>query len=129
MGLTNWPNQNIRKSDVGVSKNYLADPEIKELNRLTTILLDIFEDQMDIGRLKLMSEAEALLDAQLSSLGRSVLRRGGRVSMIDAKRHAEHEYEKYKEQQKVLRHAQADVAISNLKLAAKSAIGRKSRKK
>lgn len=32
MGLTNWPNDNIRKADVAVSKNYLAEAEIKELN-------------------------------------------------------------------------------------------------
>ena len=50
MGLTSWPNDNIRKQDVTVSKNYLAEAEIRELNRLTTILLDIFEDQADLGR-------------------------------------------------------------------------------
>ncbi len=44
MGLRTWPNDNIRKQDAIVSKNYLADGEIRELNRLTTILLDIFED-------------------------------------------------------------------------------------
>lgn len=95
--------------------DYLAPTEIKELNRLTTILLDIFEDQMDIGRLKLMSEATALLDRQLSNLGRVVLRSGGRVSMTDAKRHAESEYEEFKIRQKQLRHAQADEAIAQLK--------------
>lgn len=42
MGLQTWQNDNIRKTDAAVSKNYLADAEIKELNRLTTILLDIF---------------------------------------------------------------------------------------
>jgi hypothetical protein len=49
MGLRTWPNTNIRKSDVVTSKNYLTPIEIRELNRLTTILLDIFEDQMDLG--------------------------------------------------------------------------------
>jgi hypothetical protein len=115
MGLQNWPNENIRKSDTTVSKNYLGASEIKELNRLTTILLDIFEDQFDIGRLKLMSEASTLLDRQLAGLGRSVLRTGGRVSMVDAKRHAENQYEKFKVKQKAIRHAQADIAIVQLK--------------
>lgn len=117
MGLQTWPNDNIRKADVTTSKNFLAPAEIKELNRLTTILLDIFEDQMDIGRLKMMAEATALLDAQLSSLGRVVLRSGGKVSMSDAKRHAEREYDKFKEQQKKLRHAEADKAIAEIKKA------------
>ena len=57
MGLRTWPNDNVRKADVGVSKNYLAEAEIKELNRLTNILLDIFEDQLDMGRLVVMQDA------------------------------------------------------------------------
>jgi hypothetical protein len=48
-----------------VSKNYLVEAELKELNRLTTILLDIFEDQLDIGRISTMAEIEALLGGQL----------------------------------------------------------------
>ncbi|MFO1080231.1 MAG: RhuM family protein [Reyranellaceae bacterium] len=56
MGLQAWQNDNIRKTDVGVSKNYLSEPEIKELNRLTTILLDIFEDQLELGRLVVMQD-------------------------------------------------------------------------
>jgi hypothetical protein len=119
MGLQTWPNDNIRKADVTTSKNYLADREIQELNRLTTILLDIFEDQLDIGRLKTMVEAGHLLDKQLKDLGRSVLRSGGRVSMQDAKRHAEHEYVKFKAKVKALRHEAADKVISEIKIAQK----------
>lgn len=120
MGLTSWPNANIRKSDVAVSKNYLANAEVRELNRLTTILLDIFEDQIDIGRLKLMREADILLDAQLANLGRVVLRHGGSVAMTDAKIHAEREYAKFKVAQKALRQAQADEAIAAIKAAQKT---------
>lgn len=120
MGLTNWPNANIRKSDVTTSKNYLGDSEIKELNRLTVILLDIFEDQMDIGRLKLMSEATRLLDDQLRSLGRGVLDSGRSVAMVDAKVHAEREYAKFKAAQQALRQAQADEAIASIKAAQKT---------
>ena len=120
MGLQAWPNTNIRKSDVATSKNYLGKSEIKELNRLTTILLDIFEDQMDIGRLKLMSEASGLLDAQLGNLGRSVLRSGGRNAMTDAKAHAEREYSKYKTALKIERHNEADRAIAEIKITQKS---------
>ena len=120
MGLQAWPNTNIRKSDVATSKNYLGKSEIKELNRLTTILLDIFEDQMDIGRLKLMSEASGLLDAQLGNLGRSVLRSGGQIAMTDAKAHAEREYSKYKTALKIERHNEADRAIAEIKITQKS---------
>ena len=49
ISLVAWQGDNTRKSDVVISKNYLAETEIKELNRLTTILLDIFEDQLVLG--------------------------------------------------------------------------------
>lgn len=120
MGLQSWPNENIRKADAGTSKNYLAAAEVKELNRLTTILLDIFEDQIDIGRLTKMADAAALLDGQLANLGRTVLRSGGSVSMADAARHAEHEYEKFKTAQKQLRHDRADRDIAAIKDAQKA---------
>jgi hypothetical protein len=43
MGLQTWPKDEIRQADALIAKNYLTDPELRELNRLTTILLDIFE--------------------------------------------------------------------------------------
>lgn len=120
MGLRTWPNENIRKSGVIVSKNYLGEAEVRELNRLTTILLDILEDQMDIGKLKLMREANELLDNQLQSLGRVVLRGGGKVAMSDAQDFAKRQYAKFKEDQKALRHEQADRAIAEIKSARKT---------
>lgn len=119
MGLQTWQNDNIRKTDVAVSKNYLADGEIKELNRLTTILLDIFEDQLDIGRLVVMQDAQTLLDRQLDQLGRTVLRSGGSVKASDAKRLAETQYEKFDQQRKLKRHLEADERISALAKEAK----------
>ncbi|WP_137680947.1 RhuM family protein [Aurantiacibacter suaedae] len=125
MGLRTWPNENIRKADVTVSKNFLGESEIKELNRLTVILLDIFEDQMDMGRLRTMDEASSLFDTQLRGLGRVVLRGGGRVKMVDAKRHAELEYGKYKAEQKRLRHEEADKAIAEIKATQKEITGKR----
>lgn len=123
MGLQTCPNENIRKADVITSKNYMAEAEIKELNRLTTILLDIFEDQMNMGRLTLMSEASRLLESQLKQLGRVVLKDGGRVAMTSAKTHAEREYSKFDATRKAARHAEADRAIAAIKAGVK-AIGR-----
>jgi hypothetical protein len=115
MGLTTWPKDNIRKQDVLVSKNYLGDGEIRELNRLTTILLDIFEDQLDIGRLIVMSDARNLLDQQLANLNRSVLRHGGRIKMEDAKAKAEREYDRFDAARKLQRHQEAEALIKQLK--------------
>lgn len=126
MGLQSWGNENIRKSDVGVSKNYLAEAEIRELNRLTDILLNIFEDQADIGRLVTIQNARDLLDAQLKNLGRVVLDGGGTVSADKAKAKAdkakakaEGEYAKWAAAQKAERHRLADEAIAALVTEAK----------
>lgn len=119
MGLQSWPNDNIRKLDVVVSKNYLAEREVKELNRLTTILLDIFEDQLDLGRLIVMQDAQTLLDQQLNQLGRTVLRHGGSVKAADAKRIAEGQYEKFDRSRKLERQKDADRLIADLASEAK----------
>jgi hypothetical protein len=117
--MQTWPKDDIRKQDVAVSKNYLAEAELKELNRLTTILLDIFEDQMDLGRLIVMDDAVRLLDAQLQGLGRSVLRGGGSVSAMQARQHAHAEYEKFDNRRKAVRHAEADRRLAELARKAK----------
>ena len=120
MGLKTWPKDNIRKQDALVSKNYLADGEVRELNRLTTILLDIFEDQLDIGRLVAMNDARTLLDQQLTNLSRSVLRHGGRVKMEDAKAKAEREYDRFSATRKLARHEAADALIRQLRAEEKT---------
>lgn len=120
MGLRSWPKDNIRKQDVTVSKNYLTEAEIKELNRLTTILLDIFEDQLELGRLILMADAQALLDRQLQQLGRTVLRGGGSVAAEAARQHVEREYEAFDRTRKIARQREAEETIAALTKEAKS---------
>lgn len=111
MGLQNWPNENIRKNDVVTSKNYLAEGEIRELNRLTEILLGIFEDQLELGRLVTMVDARHLLDEQLRNLGRTVLTDGGRVSHAKAKQKAHEEYEKFDQVRREQRKQEANSEI------------------
>ncbi len=120
MGLLTWAKDEIRKSDTAVSKNYLAEPEIKELNRLTTILLDIFEDQMELGRIVAMDDAKQLLERQLTSLGRAILRTGGSVSSETALMRAEKEYRQFNAARKAARHSEADDAIRELAQSAKT---------
>lgn len=120
MGLQYWPNDNIRKADATVSKNYLSEREVRELNRLTTILLDIFEDQVDVGKLVAMEDARKLLDQQLLQLNRVVLRAGGSVKASAAKRRAEAEYSKFDRIRKKERQLEAD---RNLAALAKEAKG------
>ena len=50
MGLTSWkggPEGRIHSSDVTVAKNYLSEDEIRQLNRLVTMLLDTLEDRAE----------------------------------------------------------------------------------
>jgi hypothetical protein len=114
MGLRTWPKDAIRQQDALVAKNYLAEPEIRELNRVTTILLDIFEDQLDIGKLKTMAEVEQTLDRQLKSLNRPVLAHGGAVKSAAAERHAKEQYRDFDEKRRALRHAEADTQLAEL---------------
>lgn len=120
MGLQTWPTDNVRKQDATVSKNYLTDAEITELNRLTSILLDIFEDQLDIGRLVMMEDARRLLDRQLQQLGRAVLRGGGSISADQAKARAEAQYLEFDRRRKLERRHEADAHVAELAAVAKS---------
>jgi hypothetical protein len=48
MGLTSWknaPSGKVLKSDVSLVKNYLEEPELKELNRIVSMYLDYAENQ------------------------------------------------------------------------------------
>lgn len=115
MGLATWPKADIRQSDALIAKGYLVEIELGELNRLTVILLDIFEDQLAIGKLTLMREATELLDAQLMGLRRAVLTRGGSVAHKDAEAHAKREYKKFDAQRRLQRKASADAELAELR--------------
>jgi hypothetical protein len=115
MGLRAWKGDHVTQADVDVAKNYLAEREIKELNRLTVILLDIFEDQLDLGKIGTMQQIETLLDDQLRSLSRQVLRGGGSVKTVHAKAHAIEQYKEFNAKRKAIRHAEADAKLAALK--------------
>jgi hypothetical protein len=117
MGVQTFSGSEVLKSDTATAKNFLQGSELKELNRLTTILLDVFEDQLDVGRLTLMSEAKALLDAQLKGLSRPVLRGGGSVSKADADRRVDAEYKKFDERRRALRAERIAEELAALKAA------------
>lgn len=115
MGLQTWAKRDLLQSDATTAKNYLAEPELRELNRLTTILLDIFEDQLEIGKLTLMDQASNLLDMQLANLSRPVLRGGGSTSRDDAERHAKAEYRKFDDARRARRAQETLQELQTLK--------------
>lgn len=80
MGLTAWKGSRVRKGDTMIAKNYLAEPEIKELNRVVTMFLDVAEDRAERRKTMAMSDWENELDRFLVFNERPVLTGAGRVS-------------------------------------------------
>jgi len=99
MGLTTWkkaPGGKVLKSDVTVAKNYLAEDEIKALERIVTMYLDYAEDQAARHRPMRMVDWVEKLDGFLSFNEYEVLENAGRVSAAVAKELAEGEYERFR---------------------------------
>lgn len=120
MGLTNWAGTIVRKGDVAVGKNYLAEEEVSELNRIVTMYLDFAEDQAKRRTTMTMGEWSDRLDAFLTFNDREVLTNGGKVQMAVAKALAE---QRYVEFHAARRTAEADAADA-ADFAAIEALGR-----
>ncbi len=80
MGLTTWEGGRVRKKDVVTAKNYLAEDEVSELNRVVTMYLDFAEDQARRRKTMTMKEWEQKLDDFLAFNERDVLKHAGNIS-------------------------------------------------
>lgn len=99
MNLQTWhnmPNGDITKTDIAVAKNYLTEPELKELQYIINMFLDFAEHKADAEEPIFMKEWEQELDKFLVFNQKQILNNAGTVSRIDALRHASCEYAKYK---------------------------------
>ncbi len=99
MGLTTWkdaPDGKILKSDVTIAKNYLSETELKNLNNVVNIFLDIAEDNAERNIPMYMKDWKKEVDAVLSMRHYDILEDKGKISKKDADKKAEREYEKYK---------------------------------
>lgn len=95
MGLTNWKGSRVRKGDVTVSKNYLKEEEVSELNRIVTMFLDFAEDQALRRKQMSMTAWIAQADRFLVFNERNVLNNPGRVSHERMEAIAHQRYEAY----------------------------------
>lgn len=114
MGLTSWknaPKGNIRKTDVGIAKNYLTEKELDGLNRIVTMYLDYAENQALKGVVMYMKDWIEKLEAFLQFNEASVLKHLGKVSHEVALALAESEFEKYRIAQDKLMESDFDKAI------------------
>jgi len=117
MGLTTWknaPKGAIRKTDVGIAKNYLIEKEIDSLNRIVSMYLDYAETQARKGAVMFMKDWVGKLDAFLQFNEEAVLKHQGRVSHEVAVALAETEYEKYRIIQDKLIESDFDKEIKRL---------------
>ena len=99
MGLTNWkesPNGKILKSDVTIAKNYLSETELRNLNNVVNIFLDIAEDNAERNIPMYMKDWKKEVDIVLSVRHYDILEGKGTISKKQADEKAENEYEKYK---------------------------------
>lgn len=98
MGLTNWkdsPDGKILKSDVTIAKNYLSETELKNLNNVVNIFLDIAEDNAERKIPMYMEDWKKEVDNVLKLRHYDILKGKGKISKKDADKKAEKEYEKY----------------------------------
>ena len=94
--------KNITKKDVSVAKNYLNEEEIKLLGLLVEQYLAFSETMASQKTPMYMKDWIQRLDMLLSMNGRELLTNAGKISHTIAKNKSELEYEKYKENQKVI---------------------------
>ena len=94
--------KNITKKDVSVAKNYLNEEEIKLLGLLVEQYLAFAETMASQKTPMYMKDWIQRLDMLLSMNGRELLTNAGKISHTIAKNKSELEYEKYRENQKVI---------------------------
>lgn len=99
MGLTSFKGSKIRSSDVTIAKNYLSEPEIKQLNLIVSLYLDFAELQATNGRLMKMSDWIIKLDEFLRLSEKQILKDSGSISAKKAETIAHTEYEKYRKEE------------------------------
>jgi len=99
MGLQTWknaPHGKVMKSDVSVAKNYLAEKEIKELERIVSMYLDYAENQAARQIAMKMTDWVNKLDAFLNFNEYQILNNSGTVSHEVAVKLAEKEYGRFR---------------------------------
>lgn len=99
IGLTTWeksPDGKILKSDVIIAKNYLDEKEIKGLNNLVNLFLDIAENNAERNIPMYMNDWKNEVENALKVFHYEVLEGKGNISHKQAIQKATSEYEKYK---------------------------------
>ncbi len=102
MGLNTWSVNYIKRSDVGVAKNYLDEKELDALNKIVTAYLDIAEVHALNQEPMYMKDWLETIDDYLRMTRRDILTTKGKVTHQQALEKAHSEYEKYKRNQEYI---------------------------
>lgn len=108
MGLTSWTASRVRKADVTVSKNYLTDDEVGELNRLTTMFLDVAEDRARRRQQTTMADWRSLTDRFLDFNERQILTGAGSISKIKMETVVHGRYEEFNVSRQAIENEKAE---------------------
>lgn len=104
MGLLTWkhaPEGRVLASDVTVAKNYLAEPDIKRLERTVSGFFDYIENIIENRQLLNMADMAAAVDRFLAFNEFRVLGDKGRISKKQADNKALAEYAEFNRTQKI----------------------------
>ena len=128
MGLTGWegaPHGKVHKYDVTIAKNYLAEFEMAQMQRIVSAYLDMAELQAMRRIPMTMQDWEDRLGGFLKLWDRDILQDAVKVSAEIAKAHAESEFEKYRIVQDRLFESDCDRLVKQIESGGNPAIDEK----
>ena len=104
MGLITWknsPDGRILKSDVNISKNYLSEKQIRQLERAVSGYFDYIEDLIEREIPFNMEQFAASVNEFLEFRKYDILEGNGKISRNQADKKAFSEYEIFNKTQKI----------------------------
>ena len=104
MGLTTWknaPDGRVLKSDVSIAKNYLQEKEIRQLERAVSSYFDYIENQIERHNAFNMKQFAASVNKFLTFNDYQILPDKGKISVAQAKKKAEEEYDVFNKTQRI----------------------------
>ena len=107
MGLTTWKGRRVRKRDVGTSKNYLDEKEIRELNLIVAMFLDTAELRAGRRQLMMLADWDRVLDRFLTGNELPILEGAGTVTAAEAREVLDDRYDVFAERQRAAERAEA----------------------
>lgn len=118
MGLTSWrksPNGKILQSDVVISKNYLTENELSQLNRIVEGFLNTAEMRAQNHKLMSMNDWKKFLDDYLKLNEFPILTDKGSVSSSEAKEKVKGRYKEFYKLQDKMFESDFDNMINEIK--------------